>query len=156
MSARWSPQRLTTVALAYRYQRDPLPNVNYQPQGQNQISLAVQWPFTKRWYGVGRVDYSLRSGPSSTIANLNDSPRHPGHRRPGIQGRLLLGGPRGLSALRGVGQDANSAVFFQLELTGLGALGTDPMNLLNRSIPVTAALPRLCRTGPHLKGMNDA
>ena len=104
MSARWSPQRLTTVALAYRYQRDPLPNVNYQPQGQNQISLAVQWPFTKRWYGVGRVDYSLRSGPSSTIANLNDSPRHPGHRRPGIQGRLLLGGPRGLSALRGVGQ----------------------------------------------------
>ena len=32
-------------------------------------------------------------------------------------------------------KDANSAVFFQLELTGLGALGTDPMNLLNRSIP---------------------
>ncbi|MBP6706218.1 MAG: LPS-assembly protein LptD, partial [Achromobacter sp.] len=75
VSARWSPQRLTTVALSYRYQRDPQPGVYYQPQGQNQVSLAVQWPFTKRWYGVGRVDYSLRSGPSSTVANLNDSPR---------------------------------------------------------------------------------
>ena len=75
VSTRWSPQRLTTVALSYRYQRDPQPGVYYQPQGQNQVSLAVQWPFTKRWYGVGRVDYSLRSGPSSTVANLNDSPR---------------------------------------------------------------------------------
>ena len=32
-------------------------------------------------------------------------------------------------------QDVNTAMFFQLELTGLGSLGTDPMNLLNRSIP---------------------
>ena len=53
-------------------------------------------------------------------------------------------------------KDANSAVFFQLELTGLGALGTDPMNLLNRSIPGYSRITRLCRTGPHLKGMNDA
>lgn len=136
MSARWSPQRLTTVALAYRYQRDPLPNVNYQPQGQNQISLAVQWPFTKRWYGVGRVDYSLRSGPSSTIANLNDSPRV----TQAIAGLEYKGdccwvGRVVYQRYAVSAKDANSAVFFQLELTGLGALGTDPMNLLNRSIP---------------------
>ncbi|CPO14064.1 outer membrane (permeability) protein [Bordetella pertussis] len=31
--------------------------------------------------------------------------------------------------------DTNTALFFQLELTGLGALGTDPISLLNRSIP---------------------
>lgn len=136
MSARWSPQRLTTVALAYRYQRDPLPNVNYQPQGQNQISLAVQWPFTKRWYGVGRVDYSLRSGPSSTIADYNDSPRV----TQAIAGLEYKGdccwvGRVVYQRYAVSAKDANSAVFFQLELTGLGALGTDPMNLLNRSIP---------------------
>ncbi len=39
VSARWTPQRLTTVAVSYRYQRDPQPGVAYQPQGQNQVSL---------------------------------------------------------------------------------------------------------------------
>ena len=136
VSARWSPQRLTTVALSYRYQRDPQPGVSYQPQGQNQVSMAVQWPFSKRWYGVGRVDYSLRSGPSSTVAETMDSPRVT-QAIAGLEykgdccwvGRVVYQ-RYAISAT-----DANSAVFFQLELTGLGSLGTDPMNLLNRSIP---------------------
>lgn len=136
LSGRWSPQRLTTVALAYRYQRDPQPGVAYQPLGQNQISLAVQWPFTKRWYGVGRVDYSLRNGPSSTISGTNDSPRI----TQAIAGLEYKGdccwvGRMVFQRYAVSATDANTAVFFQLELTGLGSLGTDPMNLLNRSIP---------------------
>ncbi len=136
VSGRWSPQRLTTVALAYRYQRDPQTGVAYQPQGQNQISLAVQWPFTKRWYGVGRVDYSLRNGPSSTISGTNDSPRI----TQAIAGLEYKGdccwvGRMVFQRYAVSATDANTAVFFQLELTGLGSLGTDPMNLLNRSIP---------------------
>lgn len=136
LSARWSPQRLTTVALAYRYQRDPQPGVLYQPQGQNQISLAVQWPFTKRWYGVGRVDYSLRDGPSSTVNGTTDSPRV----TQAIAGLEYKGdccwvGRMVFQRYAVSATDANTALFFQLELTGLGSLGTDPMNLLNRSIP---------------------
>jgi LPS-assembly protein len=136
VSARWSPQRLTTVALSYRYQRDPQTGVQYQPQGQNQISLAMQWPFSKRWYGVGRVDYSLRSGPSSTVANTTESPRV----TQAIAGLEYKGdccwvGRVVYQRYAVSATDANSAVFFQLELTGLGSLGTDPMNLLNRSIP---------------------
>lgn len=136
LSGRWSPQRLTTVALAYRYQRDPQTGVAYQPQGQNQISLAVQWPFTKRWYGVGRVDYSLRNGPSSTISGTTDSPRI----TQAIAGLEYKGdccwvGRMVFQRYAVSATDANTAVFFQLELTGLGSLGTDPMNLLNRSIP---------------------
>jgi len=136
VSARWSPQRLTTVAVAYRYQRDPQPGVAYQPQGQNQVSLAVQWPFTKRWYGVGRVDYSLRSGPSSTVANTTESPRV----TQAIAGLEYKGdccwvGRVVYQRYAVSAADTNSALFFQLELTGLGSLGTDPMNLLNRSIP---------------------
>lgn len=136
LSGRWSPQRLTTVALAYRYQRDPQTGVSYQPQGQNQISLAVQWPFTKRWYGVGRVDYSLRNGPSSTVSGTNDSPRI----TQAIAGLEYKGdccwvGRMVFQRYAVSATDANTAVFFQLELTGLGSLGTDPMNLLNRSIP---------------------
>ncbi|MNI25522.1 LPS-assembly protein LptD precursor [compost metagenome] len=136
VSARWSPQRLTTVAVSYRYQRDPQTGVQYQPQGQNQVSLAVQWPFTKRWYGVGRVDYSLRSGPSSTVSNTTDSPRV----TQAIAGLEYKGdccwvGRVVYQRYAVSATDANSAVFFQLELTGLGSLGTDPMNLLNKSIP---------------------
>ena len=114
VSTRWSPQRLTTVALSYRYQRDPQPGVYYQPQGQNQVSLAVQWPFTKRWYGVGRVDYSLRSGPSSTVANLNDSPASP---RPSpawnTKGDCCWVGRVVYQRYAVSAKDANSAVFFQ-------------------------------------------
>ena len=136
VSARWSPQRLTTVALSYRYQRDPQTGVSYQPQGQNQVSLAVQWPFTKRWYGVGRVDYSLRSGPSTTVTNATESPRV----TQAIAGLEYKGdccwvGRVVYQRYAVSAADTNSAVFFQLELTGLGSLGTDPMNLLNRSIP---------------------
>ncbi|MFY2599011.1 LPS-assembly protein LptD [Achromobacter xylosoxidans] len=136
LSGRWSPQRLTTVALAYRYQRDPQAGVQYQPQGQNQISLAVQWPFTKRWYGVGRIDYSLRNGPSSTVSGTNDSPRV----TQAIAGLEYKGdccwvGRMVFQRYAVSATDANTALFFQLELTGLGSLGTDPMNLLNRSIP---------------------
>ncbi len=136
LSGRWSPQRLTTIALAYRYQRDPQTGVQYQPQGQNQISLAVQWPFTKRWYGVGRVDYSLRNGPSSTVSGTTDSPRV----TQAIAGLEYKGdccwvGRMVFQRYAVSATDANTALFFQLELTGLGSLGTDPMNLLNRSIP---------------------
>lgn len=136
LSGRWSPQRLTTIALAYRYQRDPQTGVQYQPQGQNQISLAVQWPFTKRWYGVGRVDYSLRNGPSSTVSGTTDSPRI----TQAIAGLEYKGdccwvGRMVFQRYAVSATDANTALFFQLELTGLGSLGTDPMNLLNRSIP---------------------
>jgi LPS-assembly protein len=31
--------------------------------------------------------------------------------------------------------ETNTALFFQLELTGLGALGTDPLKTLSESIP---------------------
>ena len=131
VSARWSPQRLTTIALAYRYQRDPLPDQVYSPRGQNQVSLGVQWPFTNRWYGVGRVDYSMRrdesqdEGPRITqaIAGLE------------YKGDCCWIGRVVYQRYAVAANDTNSAIFFQLELTGLGSLGTDPIKLLDRSIP---------------------
>ncbi|KOF53186.1 LPS biosynthesis protein [Achromobacter sp. DMS1] len=138
VSARWSPQRLTTVALAYRYQREPLAGVNYQPQGQNQLSLAVQWPFSKRWYGVGRIDYSMRTG------NVIGSDGLPTEESPRVtqaiagleyKGDCCWVGRIVYQRYAVAANDANTALFLQLELTGLGSLGTDPMNLLNRSIP---------------------
>lgn len=135
ISARWRPQRLTSVALSYRYQRDPLPGVEYQPQGQDQVSLAFQWPFSQRWYGVGRVDYSLRSEPA-TLSAKHESPRVT-QAIAGIEykGDCCWTGRVVYQRYAVSASDTNSAVFFQLELNGLGSLGTDPMSLLNKSIP---------------------
>ena len=134
-SVRWAPQRLTSISLAYRYQRDPLPNVPYQPRGQNQISLAMQWPITNRWYGVGRVDYSLRSEDATDVA-IAETPRVT-QAIAGVEykGDCCWTGRIVFQRYAVSAADTNTALFFQLELTGLGALGTDPISLLNRSIP---------------------
>jgi len=138
ISARWRPQRLTSIALSYRYQRDPQPNTLYQPQGQNQISLAFQWPFSERWYGVGRVDYSLRSDREGSTSNstTTDSPRVT-QAIAGLEykGDCCWTGRVVFQRYAVSSTDTNTAVFFQLELNGLGSLGTDPMSLLNKSIP---------------------
>ncbi|MVW77334.1 LPS-assembly protein LptD [Bordetella sp. 02P26C-1] len=138
VSARWRPQRLTSVALSYRYQRDPSPvGALYQPRGQNQISLAFQWPFTDRLYGVGRIDYSLRSVPQSTIADsTNESPRVT-QAIAGLEykGDCCWTGRVVFQRYAVSATESNSTVFFQLELSGLGSLGTNPMDLLNKSIP---------------------
>ena len=139
IALRWKPQRLAMISTSYRYQRDHLDEgdrpIPYQPRGQNQISVAFQWPFTDRWYGVGRVDYSLR--------------------RADARGSQPAERPRITQAIAGLeykgdccwtgrvvfqryavdADDSNTAVFFQLELNGLGSLGTDPIDLLSRSVP---------------------
>jgi LPS-assembly protein len=142
VSTRWSPQRLTTVSLSYRYQRDPAVITNGAQQtfaqGQNQISLAFQWPLSQRVFGVGRIDYSMHTGPitDSSGQTTQDSRRI----TQAIAGLEYKGDccwtGRVVFQRYAVATDAvNTAVFFQLELNGLGALGTDPVRLLSRSIP---------------------
>ncbi|CAJ48300.1 putative organic solvent tolerance protein, partial [Bordetella avium 197N] len=135
VSARWTPQRQTTLALAYRYQRDPISNISYAPRGQNQVTLAFQWPFTQRWYGVGRVDYAIRSD-TGGVVGASDSARVT-QAIAGLEykGDCCWTGRVVFQRYAVAANDANTAVFFQLELTGLGALGTDPLKLLDKSIP---------------------
>jgi LPS-assembly protein len=143
VSARWSPQRLTTVSLSYRYQRDP-PVLQsgiqqaYLPQGQNQVSLAFQWPFTPRLFGVGRIDYSMHTGPilDSEGQTVQDS-RRVTQAIAGLEykGDCCWTGRVVFQRYAVAADEVNTAVFFQLELNGLGALGTDPLKLLSRSIP---------------------
>jgi LPS-assembly protein len=135
VSARWSPQRLTTAAISYRYQREPDVTSIYDPTGQNQVSVSFQWPFSARWYGVGRVDYSLRTVSSSDPAT-NQSPRVT-QAIAGVEykGDCCWTGRVVFQRYAVSTQETNTALFFQLELTGLGALGTDPLKTLSKSIP---------------------
>ena len=139
-SVRWSPQRLTSVSLAYRYQRNPAPDSSiYAVPGQNQVSLAMQWPFTNRWYGVGRIDYSL-SKRRNTIAGATVDTSQSSRVTQAIAGVEYKGdccwtGRVVFQRYAVSAAQTNTAMFFQLELSGLGALGTDPLRLLSRSVP---------------------
>ncbi len=126
---RFNPKRAATLSASYRYQRNP--TGAFQPQGQEQIGLAFQWPLSANIYSVGRVDYSLLNIPARNVV-----PRV----TQAIAGLEYKGDC--CWAARVVYQryaidpsEVNDAIFFQLELSGLGGLGQDPMGLLRSSIP---------------------
>ncbi|HLS42914.1 MAG TPA: LPS-assembly protein LptD, partial [Paenalcaligenes sp.] len=90
---------------------------------KERISVTTQWPLTQRVYGLGRVDYSLQEKRSTqTILGLE------------YKGDCCWTGRFVVQRYAVSAKESNSAVFFQLELSGLGSLGTDPMNLLRERI----------------------
>ena len=127
---RWSPQRLTTVALTYRYQNTSSINQQYLPTPQNQVSLGVQWPFSRHWYGVGRVDYALGQEASGGNSRIPQAIIGVEYKSDCCWSARVVFQRYAIS-----GTQANTALFFQLELRGLGAVGSDPMDLINRNIP---------------------
>jgi LPS-assembly protein len=110
---RYQPAPGKVLNLGYRYTREEL----------EQVDISAQWPFASRWQALVRYNYSLRDD------------------------RLLdaLAGfeyDAGCWSLRFVfqriatsTQDTSNSFFLQLELTGLGRLGTDPISALRSSIP---------------------
>lgn len=140
---RWTPKRLATVALSYRYERDP--NVYVAPyegqdtsglnsQSREQISINGQWPLSQRWYGVGRYDYSLQEKRNTqSILGVE------------YKGDCCWAARVVMQRYAVSAEKVNTAVFLQLELTGLGSLGTDPMSLLSERItgyePVSPPIP---------------
>lgn len=128
---RWNPKRLANFAVTYRYDRDPLqvsdPNYVYQPGETNatkeQVTLSTQWPLTRRLYFLGRYDYSLREHRATqSIAGLE------------YQGDCCWAARVVLQRYAVSLGSTNTAIFLQLELNGLGSLGTDPMAFLRRNI----------------------
>ncbi len=90
--------------------------------GLNQIDLSFQWPLAPKWYGLGRLNYSIKD---TRI----------------VEGLAGFEYNAGCWSLRGVMQQlattettSTSAFFLQLELRGLTKLGPNPLELLKRSI----------------------
>nr|WP_323017022.1 LPS-assembly protein LptD [Castellaniella sp.] len=128
---RWAPKRLATMSLSYRYERDPnlytdpyqiLP-AGAEQQSREQVSFSSQWPLARRWFGVGRYDYSLAEKRNTqSIVGLE-------YRGDGGWAARAVLQRYAVSA-----EKTNTALFLQLELTGLGSLGTDPMSMLSERI----------------------
>jgi LPS-assembly protein len=128
---RWEPKRLATMSVSYRYQRDPRqvadPFVRDQPgyidNSKEQVSFTGQWPLANKWYALGRYDYSLQEKRSTqSILGVE------------YKGDCCWTARVVMQRYAISREQANTAMFFQLELSGLGSLGTDPMKLLGERI----------------------
>ena len=127
---RWEPKRLASVSAWYRYQRDP--RQVYDPRlvipedddrGREQATIAGQWPLSKHWYALGRYDYSIKESRSTqSILGLE------------YKGDCCWSARVVLQRYAVARDEANTAVFFQLELAGLGAIGSDPMGMIRDRI----------------------
>jgi LPS-assembly protein len=122
LGMRWQPSPGRVLNASYRYIRqqvDPTGNTSQLKQ----VDFSGQWPFLDGWSAIGRWNYSLVDG--KTLE--------------GVAGLEYNGG---CWAFRIVGQrlttttqQASKSVFVQFELNGLARLGTNPIDVLKRSVP---------------------
>lgn len=118
---RYTPEKSKTLNINYRAIRE-LATASGNVQVK-QVDVAAQWPVYKNLYAVGRLNYSIAD-------------------------RRLTESVVGLEwdgccfVIRAVGQriatsttTATNAYFLQLELNGLGRVGSNPLDVLKRNIP---------------------
>jgi LPS-assembly protein len=120
--SRYNPKPASMLSFSYRFVRG----------SSNTADFAFQWPVAKNWYAVGRYQKALRNlGAEQTNQNAGL-----------IEALAGVEYDGGCWVARFVAQryvtnatERNTAVFFQIELNGIGRVGTSPLSALNRSIP---------------------
>ena len=92
-------------------------------QTTEQVDVSGQWPLGSRWYGMFRYNYSFQDDKL-------------------VEGLAGLEYNGGCWIVRTVFQrlatkedQSTDALFFQLELNGMGRLGTNPLDVLKQSVP---------------------
>jgi len=92
-------------------------------QSTEQVDLSAQWPLGQRWYGMFRYNYSIRDDKL-------------------VEGLAGVEYNGGCWAVRAVFQrlatkenQSTDAIFFQLELNGMGRIGANPLDVLKQSVP---------------------
>ncbi len=124
--ARYNPEPGKLLNFSYRYTQDLL----------EQVNASGQWPLSRGWYGVGRMNYSVRE--KKLIESLAGLEYDAGC----WQARAVIQRVETATAA------ANYGLFFQLELGGLASIGANPLNLLRRDIPgylSTSEIPNIYR-----------
>lgn len=110
----WQPGAKKVINAEYRYLRDVVKNA----------VVSSQWPLSKRWYGVGRVTYSVLE--HKVVEGLV-----------GLEYQadcwvFRAGGQRFVTTTR----NTSNSMFFQLELNGLSKLGFgSPLESFYKSVP---------------------
>jgi LPS-assembly protein len=122
VGVRWQPSLGKVLNASYRYNRQTIDPTTGNLSTLKQVDFAGQWP-VGNWSLIGRWNYSIIN--KKTLE--------------GVFGAEYNGG---CWAFRIVGQhlvtnvnQVSSSVFVQFELNGLARLGTNPIDVLRRSVP---------------------
>jgi LPS-assembly protein len=120
--ARWNPEPGKVLSATWRYTRQVGSPLNPTDE-LKQFDIATQWPITPRWTILGRWNYSLVQ--SKTLEALA-----------GVEYNADCWVLRAVvHRLTTTTEQATTSVYVQLELSGLARLGTNPLDLLRRSVP---------------------
>jgi LPS-assembly protein len=113
IGGRYQPEIGKVLNAGYRYTRDQL----------GQVDVSGQWPFANGWHGVGRYNYSTREKRLiESVVGLE------------YDGGCWVGRVVVQRLATQVGR-VNNSLFFQLELNGFARLGSNPLELLKRTVP---------------------
>jgi LPS-assembly protein len=127
LGLRWQPRAASVFNFSYRYETAALAGVG--GGSIDDFRASGQWPLSKRWYGVGALDYSIADrGWVESVAGFE-------YKADCWVGRFVLS--RYAIALPNSTEITNNyttAWFFQIELNGLTSVGTSPLDQLQRSI----------------------
>ena len=120
---RYTPAPGKIIAASYRFQRNVTDILGASSSRLEQVDVATQWPVAANWTLLGRWNYSIAD--HKTL-------------------EALLGVEYNADCwvLRIVGQrltttstTTSSSVYVQIEFNGLARFGTNPLDLLRRSVP---------------------
>ena len=120
---RYNPAKYSNIGLYYRYNYDPTDTREaFYNSNIKQLDLSFQWPVTRDLYALGRYNYSIRD--KKVIDSLIGLEYREGCWifRSAIQ-----------RYVRSAGRTTTN-FFFELELVGLGAFGSSPIEALQQSI----------------------
>ncbi|MDA9088100.1 LPS assembly protein LptD, partial [Methylophilaceae bacterium] len=130
--AKYNPRPGKLLNASYRLINNPASSAS----DVKQINIAGQWPLGSGWSSVARYNYDIKS--SSLIESLAGFEFDAGC----WSASVLLH-----SLALGTAEKRNDTLFFQLELGGLGSLGTGSQGslaeVLNRNVPGSYGLNQL-------------
>ena len=123
LNTRYNPEPGKMLNLSYRM----IDNIVSGNDNLKTVNIAGQWPLGNRFYSIGRYNYDLKT--SQTIEALGGIEYDGGcWTARTIFDRISLP----------TSPAPNYSLFMQIELNGLGSIGTDPNKLnsfLNRNVP---------------------
>ncbi|MFA5243184.1 MAG: LPS-assembly protein LptD [Sulfuricella sp.] len=112
IGVRYQPEVGKVLNLGYRFTRDAL----------EQVDISSQWPIHGRWHGVGRLNFSFLDN------RLLE----------GLAGLEYNGGCWAARAVihqfATATSETSNSILFQLELFGMGKIGSNPLDILKRNI----------------------
>jgi LPS-assembly protein len=123
----YQPEPGKVINLGYRYTRDVQDRgdilINQLDTAIKQVDTSIQWPILANWHTVARINYSLQD--DRLLAGLA-----------GFEYISCCYKFRAVvQKLTTATQSTTTAVFIQLELNGLMNIGSNPLRVLQQSIP---------------------